>query len=120
MSADGVPPIKVMKTTKKEDAGGSKYWDFSAQSPLLNFCLHMDGGELWAPRDVLACHSEPLMALIYGPFKEKDSGEVDLEGKSYEDVLEWLRCIVPCPRRKPVDGRCSVVFFRNFPYCRIW
>ncbi len=101
MSANGAPPSKVMKTM--EEGSGSQYWDFSAQSPFLNFCLQVEGRQLWVPRDVLACHSEPLRSLVYGSFKEKKSGKADLPGKSYKDVLEWLRCIVTCPKHKPVD-----------------
>ncbi len=94
--------LKVMESM--EEGTGSQFWDFSAQSSLLNFCLQMEEGQLWAPRDVLACHSEPLRNLIYGPYQEKGSGKADLPGKSYKDVLEWLRCIVPCPKQKPVEG----------------
>ncbi len=101
MSVDGAVP-NVMESV--DEVTGSQYWDFSAQSPLLNFCLRVDGGELWAPRDVLACHREPLKSMVYGPYQEKDSGIADLPGKSYKDVLELLRCIVLCPKRKPVDG----------------
>ncbi len=94
---------KVMESM--EEVAGSQYWDFSAQSPLFDFCLHVEERQLWVPRAVLACHSEPLRSLIYGPYKEKDREETDLPGKSYEDVLEWLRCFVPCPKLKPIDGK---------------
>ncbi len=106
MSADGAPSSKVMKMEKEET--GSQYWDFSAQSSLFNFCLNVEERQLWAPRDVLACHSEPLKAMVYGQFREKDLEKADLPGKSYEDVLEWLRCVVPCPKQKPVDGTCKL------------
>ncbi len=109
MSANGAPPSKVMKVM--EESTGSQYWDFSAQSPLLNFCLHVEGGQLWVPREVLACHSEPLRSLLFGPYQEKDSGKADFPGKSYKDMLEWLRCFVPCPKYKPVDGKSWAKFF---------
>ncbi len=100
-------------------SNGVKYWDFSSQSSLLNFCLHVEGGKLWVPRDVLACHSETLKNLIYGPLKEKkekDSEKADLPGKPYKDVLEWMRCIVPCPKQKPVDGKCKFDRFLKNPW----
>ncbi len=105
MSADGDASSNKEVVESKKDESGSQYWDFSAQSPLLNFCLQVEGRQLWVPRDVLACQSEPLVAMIYGPYQEKDRGKADLPGKSYEDVLEWLRCIVTCPKLKPVDGK---------------
>ncbi len=102
MSANGAAPSKVMKVM--EEGTGSQYWDFSSQSPLFDFCLQVEERQLWVPRAVLACHSDSLRSLTFGPYQERESGKADLPGKSYKDVLEWLRCIVPCPRQKPVDG----------------
>ncbi len=104
MSSDREAASNSEAGEAKKEGPRSQYWDFSAQSSLLNFCLHVEERQLWAPRDVLACQSEPLMAMIYGPYQEKDREKADLSGKSYEDVLEWLRCIVTCPKQKPVDG----------------
>ncbi len=104
MSSEAEAASNKGVVVSKEEEPTSQYWDFSAQSPLLNFSLHVEDRQLWVPRDVLACHSEPLMAMIYGPYQENDSEKAGLPKKSYKDVLEWLRCIVPCPKQKLVDG----------------
>ncbi len=105
MSSEGGAASDNEIVELKIEEPGSQYWDFSAQSPLLSFCLQVEERQLWVPREVLACHSEPLRNLFFGPYQEKDAEKADLKGKSYKDVLEWLRCIVPCPKHKPVDGK---------------
>ena len=84
--------------------------DFSQQSRLFNFCLLVEGKELWVPRDALACHSDALEIMVYDSrYKEAQEGKVELTKKKFEDVLEWLRCIISCPNKKtkPIDGKNS-------------
>lgn len=78
---------------------------FTERTNKYNFALQVEDQTLWAPRDLLACHSDAWEALIYGPYKECNEGRVVLVGKKYNDVLELLLCVVPCPLMKKVDGR---------------
>ena len=83
------------------------FHDFAEKSRLFNFCLLVEGKELWVPRDALACHSDALETMLYDSrYKEAEGGKAKLPEKKFSDVLEWLRCIIVCPNKKtkPIDS----------------
>ncbi len=75
--------------------------NFSEKSPIFSKALQVEGRDLWVPPAALACVSEVFKRMFYGEFAEKEMEIVPLPEK-YEEMLEFLRCLIANPIAKKV------------------
>ncbi len=75
---------------------------FSTKSAVYSRALKVDGRGLWVPPQALACTSEAFQHMFYGEYAEKEMEAVPLPEKNYEEVLEFLSCLIPHPVIKEI------------------
>ncbi len=76
---------------------------FNQKSPVYSKAFLVEDRELWFPPQVLACVSEVFKNMFYGEYAETEKEIVPLPGKKYEEVLEFLRCLVANPLAKEIS-----------------
>ncbi|XP_053376980.1 uncharacterized protein LOC128547802 [Mercenaria mercenaria] len=69
--------------------------DFTTKSWKEDFCFIVEEKRLYVAKVVLALASPVFERLFQADFKEKDETEIELPGKKFEDVSEFLNCIYP-------------------------
>ena len=88
----------------------SKLCEFSEKCELFNFCLEVEDGKFWVPKETLAILSRYFKKLLMdGGYKEAKEGRAHLEGKKAKDILEFLRCIIKTyefPAVKQICCKC--------------
>ena len=78
--------------------------DPTQQQEYTDIVLVVDDRRLYTCRGLLAMASPVWRRMFAGGFTEKDAKEIPLPGKTFEDMLELLRCITP-GILNPVSGR---------------
>ncbi|KAJ8311377.1 hypothetical protein KUTeg_010732 [Tegillarca granosa] len=68
---------------------------FVEEPGITDLALVVEGKKLFVNKFVLAVASPVFKKMFTSKFKEKDTSEVELPGKKYKDVLEFLMCIYP-------------------------
>ncbi len=76
---------------------------FNEKSVIYEKAFQVEGRELWVPPQTLACMSEVFKHMFYGEYAEKEKEIVPLPEKKYEEVVEFLRCLIPHPVAKRID-----------------
>ena len=82
--------------------------DPTQQQEYTDIVLVVDGQRLYTCRGLLAMASPVWRRMFAGGFAEKDAKEIPLPGKTFEDMLELLKCITP-GILKPPSGRWNGV-----------
>ncbi len=77
--------------------------DFSEKSPIFSKALQVEGRQLWVPPATLACMSDVFKGMFYGEFAEKEMEIIPLPEKKYEEMLEFLRCLIQNPVAKEIS-----------------
>ncbi len=76
---------------------------FSEKSALYSKAFLVEDRELWIPLQVLACASDVFKNMFYGDYAETEKEIIPLPGKKYEQVLEFLRCLIANPLAKEIS-----------------
>lgn len=112
---------------------------FAIQSEERNTALIVEERKIWISKDILAMFSPVFKNMFFGNFIERNLDHVELPGKRYDDVVEFLNCLLFYPTQKPVDNenidiilplvdeydvdnlktRCEPVLKRNIENCEI-
>lgn len=83
-------------TMSKETAtGGKKQVDFSERWSYADIAFVVEGKRLWANRAILAMWSPVFEAMFGSDFKERNSTEIELPGKKFDNVKELLAITHP-------------------------
>lgn len=61
-----------------------------------------DGNKLYVSENFLSYASPVFRAMFEHQFKESETREVEMKGKSFEDFHEFLLCLHP-GKQKPID-----------------
>jgi hypothetical protein len=69
--------------------------DFSKPTIMCDVILVVENKKLYCNRSILSIWSPVFETMFKSNFKEKDSTEINLPDKAYEDVLEMLHVIYP-------------------------
>ncbi|KAL3881857.1 hypothetical protein ACJMK2_028249 [Sinanodonta woodiana] len=68
---------------------------FTTKSQWTDLQLKVEDKELYVPKSHLAMVSPVFRQMFESDFKEKDRNVLPLPGKTYEDVLTFLKCTHP-------------------------
>lgn len=71
------------------------YIDFSKPTVMCDVILIVDNRKLYCNKAILSIWSPVFETMFKSNFKEKDSNEVSLPDKSYDDVYDLLQVIYP-------------------------
>lgn len=77
---------------------------FFQKDNLHDLALIVESKELWVPRQALALYSPVFNEMLFGQFKESRENQVHLPEKKFEDILELISCLFPCPSTKKVNA----------------
>ncbi len=75
---------------------------FSEKSILYSKAFLVEKHELCIPPQVLACASDVFKNMFYGEYAEMQREVVPLPGKKYEEMAEFLRCLIANPVAKEI------------------
>ncbi|XP_053387282.1 BTB and MATH domain-containing protein 38-like [Mercenaria mercenaria] len=70
-------------------------FDFTQKSWSADMALTVEGTKLYVAKNILALASPVFFRMFQSRFEESTKNEVELPGKSMNDVIEFLRCIYP-------------------------
>ncbi|XP_060575783.1 uncharacterized protein LOC132733201 [Ruditapes philippinarum] len=68
---------------------------FTEKSWRTDFILLVEGKRLYVNKAILSLASPVFDTMFQSDFKESQCEELELPGKRYRDVIEFLRCIYP-------------------------
>lgn len=69
--------------------------DFSKPTVMCDVILIVDNRKLYCNKAILSIWSPVFETMFKSNFKEKDSNEVNLPDKSYDDIYDLLQVIYP-------------------------
>ena len=78
-------------------------YDFPMQWENTDQVLLVETKPLHVHRSILSLWSPVFSRMFNGDFKEKNSSEVTLPGKSYDEITEMLKVVYD--RRYPITGK---------------
>ncbi|CAF1000355.1 unnamed protein product [Didymodactylos carnosus] len=81
-------------------------FDFTKPTPLYDVILNIEDKRLYCNRTILAIWSPVFDTMFKSNFRERDSQEISLPGKSCEDIKELLSVIYP-PNKAIVATNCQ-------------
>ncbi|XP_056016860.1 uncharacterized protein LOC130053545 [Ostrea edulis] len=73
----------------------SEEFEYDPDFPPTDIELQVEGRSIHLNKAVLKSHSPVLRAMLESDFKEKDANHLVLEGKKYEDFIEFLQAFYP-------------------------
>ncbi len=76
-------------------------FDFTKPTPFYDIILNVEDKKLYCNRAFLAIWSPVFETMFKSNFRERDSMEINLPGKSFDDIKELLAVIYP-PNRPVV------------------
>ncbi|XP_053385938.1 uncharacterized protein LOC128550618 [Mercenaria mercenaria] len=68
--------------------------DFTTKTWKEDFCFIVEDKRLYVARNIIALAS-PVFERMFEAEKEKGEAEMELPGKKFDDVKEFLKCIYP-------------------------
>ena len=89
--ANNVKRMKISKST----AANKDVIDFTTKSNRDELTLVVEGKHLYVSKALLSMASPVFNNMLTTEFKEKYQDEIELPGKTYNAVLELLKCIHP-------------------------
>lgn len=83
---------------------------FDEEDAHRTLALVVEGQKFFVPRDFLAVHSSVFKTMLYGNFTEANKNTTPLPGKKTSDFEEFLKCLIPCPKIKPIhNGNLNLI-----------
>lgn len=76
---------------------------FVKENGQFDFTLIVENYRIHVSRSVLCIASPVFRAMLESDFKEKSQEEVELHGKKYTDVVDFLNCLYPDRRNTVTD-----------------
>lgn len=70
-------------------------FDFTKPTPFYDIVLNVEDKKLYCNRAFLAIWSPVFDTMFKSNFRERDSMEINLPGKSFDDIKELLAIIYP-------------------------
>lgn len=64
--------------------------------------LVAENKEIWICRSILRHHTPVFEKMFTSSFKEKHMEKIELPGKKFSDVFEFVQCLIPCPKIKRI------------------
>jgi hypothetical protein len=81
----------IMQSTEVHSEGFKSDPDY----PPTDIELQIEGKSIHLNKVVLKSHSPVFRTMLESDFKEKDTDRLELEGKKYEDFIEFLQAFYP-------------------------
>ncbi len=72
-----------------------EHFDFTKPTPFYDIILNIEDKKLYCNRALLAIWSPVFETMFKSNFLERDSMEISLPGKSFDDIKELLAVIYP-------------------------
>ena len=70
-------------------------FDFTKPTPFYDIIINVEDKKLYCNRAFLAIWSPVFETMFKSNFRERDSMEINLPGKSFDDIKELLAVIYP-------------------------
>ncbi len=98
-----------MATKKKKKE--KEMENFDKKSELTPVALVVEGRKLWINPQHLANHSDYFKSMFFKGFKGRDQEVIQLEGKTLDSFLPFLRCLTqPFPFKEgKAERKCAIV-----------
>lgn len=82
-------------STLEEDREVEPTFDFKMKTWASDLVLSVEEKRLYVSKTVLGLASPVFKRMFQAGFKEETCEEIELPGKKYDDMLEFLQCIYP-------------------------
>ncbi|XP_060571440.1 kelch-like protein 3, partial [Ruditapes philippinarum] len=90
--------------------------EFHKDGKLADVTIVVEDHKILVCKAVLSIASPVFCAMFEGDFQEKTEKEIQLPGKSYENFVEFLRCIYPDKMKMITGMACLEEMKEKFIY----
>ncbi|KAJ8316333.1 hypothetical protein KUTeg_006347 [Tegillarca granosa] len=87
-----------MEEVTEDETSEEEFVEYFPEIPAFpkgDLILVVEGKELYVNRQLLTEASPVLRAMLESDFKESTQDRIELPGKSYKGVVEFLKCTYP-------------------------